>query len=443
MKLGKRAVTLKDGREVVYWQADLGEVGARPSSNPRCLGCRARKFPTRKFKKPCACAEPRFDERMKPIRFKKLLGEVGVITAKQAQAMYADLVLARTGHSARAYADESFRPRERVTFKAAAQQLRKSLVARDVRPRTLEIFDQTLSSHLEPFFGAYELRAIDRGVLERFVAQQHGAGYLPRTIHIHVAKLRQILKYQVELGRLDRVPSAPKLIVRTTDKDKAYTTEEEFVRLWDAADSEMRLLLALGYYQGLRISECTYLRWERVNLAACTIEIAEEPKGDVPEELRFTPKSEAGRRALPLHPTVHELLELRRKTLRFSSKSAYVFPRDPRAERVLGKRALRRRAADRTRPHRLQMTWRWLMLCEKVGIKAHFRLLRRAWATACIAAGMDVKQLMHDAGWTTPQLALNIYGQVRRERPSTVIQSRPTPEQIRSMLPNPAEGREK
>ena len=429
MRLTRRKVYKKrEKRWVEYYVADLGEVGAHPAKNPRCLVCRARQQPTRKYPNACKCEAPRWDPRLVKNRPKRMLGEVGVVSKEEAQAMYAELMLAKTTHTVRAYAEARFAPRSKTTFKEAVGQLTAMLKGRRSKPATLATLEHIVRNHLEPAFQHHDLRAIDRPAIDKFISAQTAKNYGPRTVNLHVAKLLQILHYQVEVGTLEKVPTVPRLTIRRGEAETAYTTDAEFIELFDAADLPRRALAAFGFYQGLRIGEAAYLRWDRVGLAAREIVIAEEPI-EVNAKDRFEPKTQAGHRTVKMEEPVHEVLaELLETGVRF--RSPWVFARP--AEKV-SKHWTKWRADGR--PTKALLGSSWAYHCNAVGVHAPFRYLRRAWATNSAARGVDIRRLMHDAGWTTADIALRVYAQVKRDGLAPTLQPE-TPDQN----PEPAGG---
>jgi len=101
---------------------------------------------------------------------------------------------------------------------------------------------------------------------------------------------------------------------RKKDTDGRVISRADLVAsLLPAVPDRYRALVALAGGTGLRWGECTGLRWECLNLDACTVNVvrvAVEVAGSV--TVKPYPKSRAGRRAVPLPDFAAEILSAHR-----------------------------------------------------------------------------------------------------------------------------------
>jgi integrase len=83
----------------------------------------------------------------------------------------------------------------------------------------------------------------------------------------------------------------------------------EISRLADAIDARYRALVLVASYCGLRIGEVAGLRRAQVDLDARTIRVIENAVEVHGHIVRGAPKTKAGRRTVPVAPTIAAALE--------------------------------------------------------------------------------------------------------------------------------------
>ncbi len=88
-----------------------------------------------------------------------------------------------------------------------------------------------------------------------------------------------------------------------------FLEPQEVAGLAEVIDPHFRAFLLLGAYRGLRLGEMLDLRRERVDLLRRQVDVAPDP-GRVKGHITFgSPKTSAGRRAVPIPRVVAEALE--------------------------------------------------------------------------------------------------------------------------------------
>jgi integrase len=99
---------------------------------------------------------------------------------------------------------------------------------------------------------------------------------------------------------------------RQVSQSRRELTVEELKRIVEGAKGEMRLLLGIGIYTGLRLGDCSTLRWGEVDL--------------VRRIIRRIPMKTARRKATPVIVPIHGTLLNMLKQLPRNAKSDYVLP---------------------------------------------------------------------------------------------------------------------
>jgi integrase len=99
---------------------------------------------------------------------------------------------------------------------------------------------------------------------------------------------------------------------RQVSQSRRELTVEELKRIVDGTSGEMRLLLGIGIYTGLRLGDCSTLRWGEVDL--------------VRRIIRRIPMKTARRKATPVIVPIHGTLLNMLKQIPRDAKSDYVLP---------------------------------------------------------------------------------------------------------------------
>jgi site-specific recombinase XerD len=180
---------------------------------------------------------------------------------------------------------------------------------------TVEGYKCIVESHLIPVLGRAKLGDLDVEALERYVARKRREGLAPRTVNRHLNVLSRILTSAAKRGL---VASNPVALVERPDEqevewrilapdeireverkwcgyiDEAEETSEE--RAWRETTRVIFLTVAEA---GLRRGEIAGLRWRALALAdpeGAYLRVAET----IVRGATDTPKSDAGRRTIPI-----------------------------------------------------------------------------------------------------------------------------------------------
>ena len=210
------------------------------------------------------------------------------------------------------------------------------------------------------------------------------------------------------IGSLRFNPTEACTLPRQEKKELAPLDDEQIAAFLAAIqDSDMKTLLTVTLFTGMREGEVLGLMWECVDFEAGTITINKqlqryrEPGGGV---YRISvPKNSKGRTITPA-ASVMALLKQHRATQRLRAgklweDSGFVFT-DELGHHLTNSivyRAFKRAAAEIGRPD------------------ARFHDLRHSYAVAAIRSGDDIKTVQENLGHATASFTLDIYGHVTKQ----------------------------
>lgn len=251
----------------------------------------------------------------------------------------------------------------------ALTRTRNELVLRNYSPKTIKSYTSCLREYLD--WARVDFEKPDEGMIKRFLLMKQERGYASQTVNLYLNAIR-FYYYQVVRNyfKLDIK------FAKRSNKLPIVLTKEEVLKILDCiSNPKHRLLVALAYGAGLRISEVMSLKVKDILLSEMTLHI-KEAKGKkdrislLPDKLR----------------TEIELL--------ISDKD----PNDYLFESERGGKLTTRTAAKI-----------FSRAKEKVGIKkdATFHSLRHSFATHLLENGTDVRyvqSLLGHASIRTTQL---------------------------------------
>jgi integrase len=227
---------------------------------------------------------------------------------------------------------------EKLTFATFAERwLTDYLPGRGLKLTTFDGYRQTLTRHLLPAFGHYQLQELERRpeLIDRYVTDKMRSGLAPKTITNHLLILQVMLKRAVRWRLLQRNPVLECERPRIEETEMNVLTEVEIARLWtaygelekEANDPERawwrlgRTLTFVALGTAMRRGELLALRWRDIRLLDGVAQVREAyVKG------RFTtPKSRSSRRLIELGPRTNELLALHWRATPFQGEEELVF----------------------------------------------------------------------------------------------------------------------
>lgn len=350
----------------------------------------------------------------RPLDGKRIYGSTTVHgTKKQAERKLRE-VLARQD---RGYAVPS--PSRLPTLREYVKTWKEGEAAARLRPRTLEDYLDKLDRHVLPKLGDARLDALHAARIElQMVRPLREAGKL-RTAGLAKAALSKVMRSAVKdptLGLVGNPCTGVEVGAGTKRKVEPLSAAERaaFREAIRGRSHEALFLLLMG--TGLRPGEARALAWEHVDLGTGVVRV----ERSVDDEGRIhPPKTEKGRRAVPLPPEVRQALrELHLRAGR--PESGLVF--SDRRGGVLDARNLLRRhfrpALERAKVGPEQK------VLDAKRVKA-LRLydLRHGFATAALEAGADVRTTADLMGHASTRMTMEVYQHVSDERRMTTMQT--------------------
>jgi integrase len=279
-------------------------------------------------------------------------------------------------------------------------------VAPSVRALTLEQYEQHTRLYLVPAFGQKPLRKLCPSDVQRFTADRLSTGLSPRTVRISLFVLGRALAQAVKFNLIARnpvdavdLPKCERPPIKTFSEAQARSLLAAVKT--DAAGPAYLLALLCG----LRRGELLALKWEALDFDAGTVSIHRALER-IRTQLEFVePKSQSGRRILPLPQPVLKALKAhraRQSAARLALGPEYedhglIFPNS--IGRPLEPRSFNRQFKSALARAGLPLTLR-LHDCR------HFA------ATAMIANGADVRTVAGLLGHADPSLTVRTYAHV-------------------------------
>jgi integrase len=186
----------------------------------------------------------------------------------------------------------------KITFDTWAKEWRAGIV--DLRPSTLARDDGYLKRYLQPTFGEKRLAEIDHAMVRAWVAGLTARGLAPSTVVLAGLLMRKIMATAVAAGRIPASPCNGIRLPRIEREEARFLAPTEIGALTDTINERYRGLVMLGAFGGLRIGEMLGLRAKHLDLLHGRVNVT-EILVEVSGQLNFgTPKTRAGRRAVPL-----------------------------------------------------------------------------------------------------------------------------------------------
>jgi integrase len=147
---------------------------------------------------------------------------------------------------------------------------------------------------------------------EKYSAHLTKRGLSPNRFNKHVRFLELMFRVLYDKARLTLNPWENIRRKRQAPQSRRELTIDELRRVCASAQGEMRLLLAVGIYTGLRLGDAATLRWGEVDLKRGII--------------RRIPNKTASRNPKPIHIPIHSSLAAILDELPQESRGDYVLP---------------------------------------------------------------------------------------------------------------------
>lgn len=282
------------------------------------------------------------------------------------------------------------------------------------KQRTYERYSQTVSVHIIPNLGEYELTDLQPIVLQRFITdlltngnKRTGKGLSPNFVKSVISVVQNSLKTAHILGLIseytaDRI-KRPKIVEKQVECFSF--AEQKKIEQYVLGSKKPKLKgIVLCLYTGLRIGELLALTWNDIDFNKSTLSVTKTcHDGNVNGKhclICDTPKTENSRRDIPLSKPILFLL----RDMKRHSKSVYVIEDKNNAVFV--------RSYQRS----------FELLLKRLDIPHKgFHALRHTFATRALECGMDVKTLSEILGHKNATITLNRYAHSLWEHKSEMM----------------------
>jgi integrase len=156
------------------------------------------------------------------------------------------------------------------------------------------------------------LRDVSKAVAEDYAGHLNHGKVSPNTYNKHLNLLTLVFRVLKEKGKLDGNPWADIQRKHLVTQSRRELTVDELKTVCQSATGELRTLLALGVYSGLRLGDCATLRW-------CEVDLARSILRRIPNKTaRRNPKPVV----VPIHPVLRDMLA----ATPAGSRDEYVLP---------------------------------------------------------------------------------------------------------------------
>jgi len=176
-----------------------------------------------------------------------------------------------------------------------------------------------LNNHAIPAMGDKPLSDIKPYDIQTFVNSLSKSGLSPGTVRQIYATVRAVFRKGVEWEKTTHNPCRGIELPRQNDYELEFLKPAEIKKLLSAAEEPYHTLFAILALGGLRISEALGLRWECIDLKANVIKV---DKSYTHADGLSSPKTAAGRRGVPMMPTLAVILREYHK----GSETDFLFP---------------------------------------------------------------------------------------------------------------------
>lgn len=295
-----------------------------------------------------------------------------------------------------------------------AQWQATTLAASSRRARTQETYCGLLRVHAVPALGTLKLGQLRPMHVEELILVMRGKGLAPSTIRQTYAVLRLALDTAVRDGLLPRNPTHAVARPAVPRRDAVFLNPEQVRAVLAACEGQrLRPFLLLLVLTGLRRGEALGLRWSEVDLSTGTARIGGTLGRTGGQLIRQeTPKTNRGRRTVPLAPiVVDELRALKKRQAAEQLRTGgawrsedYVFttelggPIDPR-------NALR---------------W-YYTVTAAAGVPGSLHTLRHSAASMLLTGGASLRLVADVLGHSSTQITGDIYAHVLEDAPRAAV----------------------
>ena len=284
------------------------------------------------------------------------------------------------------------------------------------RESTAAIHHDNIRLHLKPALGRHLIQKLRPEHVQAFINKQAKEDYTPASIRKQIEPLKQALKQAVKNQLIMRSPAEAVSLPSPNQKEiEVLTIDEQKLLAPHIPNTTYGRAIRFILGTGLRASELCGLRWQDLNGDIFTIRQGaqfvkniEAKEGDSKHKLSVAPpKTKAGRRTIPITPSMRTVLEAQKRAQkedRMRAGSAWLGATAGQGKCFVFATELGT-PMDRTNLGRALRACLSVAGLRNRGIHA----LRHTFATNCVRAGIDLRTLSDMLGHTKVAFTMQLY----------------------------------
>ena len=179
----------------------------------------------------------------------------------------------------------------------------------DLSPTTIEGYRDDVKNRLKPYIGGIRVPDLSPRHIRQWFGQMQEKGLSAKSIQNVYRLLHCAYEYAIENDIVDKNPCKPKPPTVKKKSMEAYTEEEIKDILAKAKDTNAYLMLIILFNTGLRRGELLGLRWSDIDLDKKTMFIQNNLVSADGKVYEKDPKSESGKREIPLSDALVQVLK--------------------------------------------------------------------------------------------------------------------------------------
>lgn len=291
--------------------------------------------------------------------------------------------------------------------------------AGSVRPSAISDY-RTSSNRIAEGIGDVILRDLKPAMIQAWEGDLLKSGKGVNTVLKFHRLLNSVCKHAVAVHDIDWNPcTAVKKPKRVAPSPNSLTAEQHArlaATLAAMGPTPVVVAATIAAYTGMREGEVCGLTWDNYDRDAGIIHVRKAIAKAGGKKYITTPKTEASRRDVPVHPDLASMLDRRREAMVAALGEAKMELSPTEFGKLYVCGTIDGKFLDTTI---LSRSWKQLAEAfELVGTQGRnvtFHDLRHSFATRAIASGADVKAVASVLGHTDARLTLNVYADADKE----------------------------
>lgn len=288
-----------------------------------------------------------------------------------------------------------------------------------VRPSAISDY-RTSCKRITEGIGNVVLRDLTPAIIQRWEAKLLKSGKGVNTVLKYHRLLNSVCKHAISVRDLDWNPcTAVKKPKRVAPSPNSLTAEQHArlnATLAAMEPSPVVTAALIALFTGMREGEICGLQWKQYDMDAGVIHVVKGIAKAGGRKYETTPKTEAGKRDIPVHPALASMLSRRYESMITSLQNAGVTLSGAEFGELYVCGTIDGKYLDITV---LSRSWKTLAeafdLLGTQGRRVTFHDLRHSFATRAIAEGADVKAVAAVLGHSDAHVTLNVYADADKE----------------------------